>query len=216
MCNLIQKTTDLAIHILSAYVREDSVVIDATCGGGHDTLRLAQMNPRRLIAFDLQEEAAKATRARLTEAGYGKALADGRIQVVCTGHEHMADFFMQGSGADGRDRDGIPGERNANDTCGFVQAVVFNLGYLPGGDKSITTEAGTTIAAVERALKLLAPDGVICLTVYSGHPQGKKEKAALLAFAEGLDPHLYHTAYIQMTNQKKDPPEILLITKKAR
>ena len=196
MCNLIQKTTDLAMHIVSAYVREDSVVIDATCGGGYDTLRLAQMNPRRLIAFDLQEEAAKATQARLTEAGYGKALADGRIQVVCAGHEHMAEFFPAGPG--------------------FVRAIVFNLGYLPGGDKSITTEAGTTIAAVEQALMLLAPDGVICLTMYSGHPQGKKEKAALLAFAEGLDPHLYHTAYIQMTNQKKDPPEILLITKKAR
>ena len=57
-------------------------------------------------------------------------------------------------------------------------------------------------------------DGLICVTMYCGHPEGKKEKAAVLDFAEGLDPRTWHVSYIQMLNQKKDPPEILLITRK--
>ena len=95
-----------------------------------------------------------------------------------------------------------------------VKAVIFNLGYLPGGDKAITTRAETTLQAVRSAMDLLQPDGVICITMYSGHPEGRQEKAALLEFAENLDAGRWHTAYISMPNQKNDPPEILIITRK--
>ena len=99
--------------------------------------------------------------------------------------------------------------------AGGVKAVIFNLGYLPGGDKTVTTRAETTLAAVESAMGLLCPDGLICITMYSGHPEGKREKAALLDFAAGLDAGKWHAAYVSMPNQRRDPPEILLITRKA-
>ena len=92
---------------------------------------------------------------------------------------------------------------------------MFNLGYLPGGDKLITTKAETTIKAVQDAMELIRKDGLVCITMYSGHTEGKKEKAALLEFAGQLDSAKWHCAYISMPNQKNDPPEILLITRKG-
>lgn len=202
------------MHIVGAYVKPGDVVVDATCGNGKDTLALAAMNPARLYAFDVQGNAVRETVRLLEENGYGGRLISGCkgssagasdpgavIIVEQLAHEDTGDYF--------RERlDDIPGADAP------LKAVVFNLGYLPGGDKQITTKAETTLAAVRSAMELLAHDGLICLTMYSGHPEGREEKAALLRFAEELDEKTWHCAYISMTNQHSDPPEILLITRK--
>ena len=214
MSNLIQRTTELAMHIVSGYVRPGDTVIDATCGNGHDTLRLAKMGPKTVFAFDVQPEAIDATRALLQQEGFPvnddslsackdwSVSADApagraRIVLACLGHERMAEFFPANTGPEG-----------------FASAIVFNLGYLPGGDKARTTKAETTLEAVRASLFLLKKDGLLCLTMYSGHPEGAEEKRALLAFAEGLDPKHWHVCYLSMPNQKNHPPEILWITRK--
>ena len=227
MSNLIQRTTELAMHIVSGYVRSGDTVIDATCGNGHDTLRLAQMGAETVFAFDVQPEAIDATRTLLQQEGFPVSKdwsvnddslaaskdwsvnddkrsdrADApagqvRIVLACLGHERMAEFFPANTGPEG-----------------FASAIVFNLGYLPGGDKARTTKAETTLEAVRASLCFLKKDGLLSLTMYSGHPEGAEEKRALLAFAEGLDSKCWHVGYIRMLNQKNDPPEILLISRK--
>lgn len=192
MENIIRQTTEFAMHIVRAYVEPGDTVVDATCGNGHDTLALAEMGPARLYAFDVQEAAVRATTERLEANGYRKSITEGRIIVRQMAHEEMVNCIE-----------------------GPVKTVVFNLGYLPGGDKDLTTKAKTTLAAVQSAMDLLLPNGLICITMYSGHAEGKREKEALLEFAEGLDAGKWHTAYISMPNQKHAPPEILLITRKG-
>ena len=196
MSNLIRHTTELALHLVRPYVTQDSIVIDATCGNGHDTLALAQMDPAKLYAFDIQQDAILAATALLEANGYGKSIAEGRFIIRQLPHEKMADAFTE--------TDAAP-----------IRVVLFNLGYLPGGDKEITTKATSTLQAVQAAMELLEIDGVICITMYSGHEAGKAEKAALLDFAEALDTKKWHAVYISMPNQKHDPPEILLITRKV-
>ena len=197
MENIIRQTTELAMHIVRAYVGPGDVVVDATCGNGKDTLALAEMNPAKLYAFDVQEDAVRKTIRLLEENGCKGSLADGRIIVRQLAHENLREFFY-----------------NLDEGSCPVKVVVFNLGYLPGGDKAITTKAQTTLAAVQGAMELLSTDGLVCITMYSGHPEGKAEKDAMLEFAEGLDSVKWHVAYISMPNQKNDPPEILLITRK--
>ncbi len=239
--NLIQKTTEFALHIVEAYVHPGDTVIDATCGNGFDTLRLAEMlrvdakagdaadakagDPKmisgRLYAFDIQPEAVEATRELLRREGYGAGLPDGaasgqadgadhpgriggdsskaapgRITVACLGHQQMLSCF-----------EGLESMPEAS-------AIVFNLGYLPGGDKQITTTTETTLDAVRDSLRLLKVNGLLCITMYDGHPEGAEEKRALLHFAEELDSKLWHVSYISMLNQRNAPPEILLITRK--
>lgn len=192
--NLIQRTTEFALYIARAYAKPGDTLIDATCGGGHDTLALAGMQPGKLYAFDIQPEAIDRTRRLLEESGYAEALADGTITLCCAGHEQMGAYL-----------------RGQIDVASLI---LFNLGYLPGGDKTVTTRTDTTLAAVQGALPLLKKNGLICITMYSGHAEGAKEKRALLAFAEGLDSKHWHVSYISMPNQEHDPPEILLISRK--
>lgn len=161
--NLIKNITEFALYLVQSYVSEGDVVVDATCGNGYDTVRLAQLSPAKLYAFDVQQEAIDATRTRLCEAGFAEKLQDGTIQLICDSHEHLTDHVKT-----------------------FFHAAVFNLGYLPGADKSRTTKAGSTLRAVRSCLSRLEPDGLVCITMYSGHPEGRQEKEHLLAFAENL------------------------------
>ena len=193
MSNLIKNITEFALYLVQGYVSEGDVVVDATCGNGYDTLRLAQLSPAKLYAFDIQQEAVDATRKRLREAGFAEKLKDGAIEVICDSHEHLTDHVKT-----------------------FIQAAVFNLGYLPGADKGCTTSASSTMRAVRSCLSRLEPDGLVCITMYSGHPAGRQEKEHLLAFAENLDKRQWHCAYINLINQPAAPPEILLITRKKR
>lgn len=124
-----------------------------------------------------------------------------RIILTCLGHEHLGAFF--GEQCD-------PGESVRE----LAAAILFNLGYLPGGDKALTTRADTTLTAVQAALQLLDENGLLCITMYDGHPAGAEEKRALLDFAAALDPRRFHVGYLNMLNQPNQPPEILLITRK--
>ena len=92
--------------------------------------------------------------------------------------------------------------------------IVFNLGYLPGGDKEITTRTESTLCALQAALELLRVDGLLCVTVYWGHPSGREEREAVLRWAKNLDKGIYHCVHTDMLNQPNCPPEIVLITKK--
>ena len=191
MRNILRNTTHLAMHIVKEYITADSVVVDATCGNGYDTLALARCHPAVLYAFDIQEKAVEATKQRLSANGFDAELKSGRIRVICDNHDAAGQYL----------------------TCG-IDAAVFNLGYLPGSDKSITTTSSCTVNAVRECLKLLNRNGIISITMYSGHAEGSLEKNAVLDFAAGLDSSEYHVVFTQMLNQPSDPPETLFITRK--
>lgn len=191
MSNIIQTTTDFAMFIVSGYISPGDVLVDATCGNGHDTLRLLQHRPSALYAFDIQQQAIDSTRDFLAANGFRSRLEDGTVKLICDSHEKMDEYIDSP-----------------------VKAVVFNLGYLPGGSRDTVTERASTVAAVRKALDLLQKDGLLCITMYSGHSRGPEEKEALLSMARELDSRTYHAAYVNIANQRNDPPEILLITKK--
>ena len=134
MSNLIKNITEFALYLVQGYVSEGDVVVDATCGNGYDTLRLAQLSPAKLYAFDIQQEAVDATKKRLREAGFAEKLEDGAIEVICDSHEHLTDHVKT-----------------------FIQAAVFNLGYLPGADKGCTTSASSPPASTPSAA---SPSGI--------------------------------------------------------
>ncbi len=192
--NLLTKTAKTAMYLTSAYIEPGDFVIDATCGNGNDTLALAKKagSSGRVLAIDLQEQAVAASKARLLEAGIDNTA------FVCGNFIHMAEYA----------KTCFPEKR--------PKAIVFNLGYLPGGDKSLTTKGEETCRAVETALDLIEPGGIVTLVLYPGHAAGREEREALLQMAEKLPPTVYHTMYASLPNQKNSPPEILWITKKIR
>ena len=137
MSNIIQTTTELAIHMVSGYAKKGGVFADATCGNGHDTLRLAKMGPSKLYAFDIQPDAIENTRRLLISEGFGPQLKDGTIELIRDSHENMRDHIGKSA-----------------HTAAPVDVIIFNLGYLPGGDKHITTGESSTRKAAEASLTL--------------------------------------------------------------
>lgn len=47
----------------------------------------------------------------------------------------------------------------------------YNLGWLPGGDKSITTELEDTLESIEAARRLVKSGGMISVMLYRGHAE---------------------------------------------
>lgn len=99
---------------------------------------------------------------------------------------------------------------------GRVAAAIFNLGYLPGGDKSVTTHGASTIKAIEQLLAMMKEDGLIVLVVYHGHREGKAEKEDVLAYCRNIDQQTARVLSYGYLNQQNDPPFIIAIEKKAQ
>lgn len=179
------RATELAHTLIHQTLAPGGRAIDATVGNGHDTLFLAQQvgADGRVFGFDIQEKALASTEKRL-EGLPGVTLHHA-------GHERMADYLPE-------------------DVKGRIAAVMFNLGYLPGDDHSITTRSETTIAALDQALRLLAIKGLITLVLYTGHPGGAEETADVLAFAKEL-PADFTASHFARLNSSGAAPELLAI-----
>ena len=167
------------------------VVIDATVGNGHDTAVLASIvGPSgRVYGFDVQEEAIESTQTRLEEESSLDV-----VELVRVGHEEMDAH--------------LPSE-----VRGAVAAVTFNLGYLPGSASSITTDPETTIPALESAIRVLRPGGVVTVVAYSGHAGGAEEAAAVDAWAADLPQDRFDALSYRFVNQRNDPPRLVAIEK---
>lgn len=168
------------------FLNPGDTAVDATCGNGHDTLLLAELvgDNGTVWAFDVQDTAISMTTKRLNEAG----LAD-RVKLIHGGHEHMAEHVT-----------------------GDISAVVFNLGFLPGGNRSIITRPETTLEAFEQALKLLRPGGIVAVTVYPGH-DGGGEQRTMDNRAARLDQRTFHSWRMGQLNVPANAPYFILVQK---
>jgi predicted methyltransferase len=166
-------------------------VLDATAGNGHDTLFLARLvgNTGRVWAFDVQATAVLETRRRLSEACVLHAV------VIHAGHETM--------------REHVPVEFH-----GRLRGIMFNLGYLPGSDKSVITRTETTLSALTAAIDVLAPGGLLTVAVYPGHEGGANEQRAIMEWATALSSSSYEVQLIRAINRNASPPECWAVWKR--
>ena len=163
-------------------------VIDATMGNGYDTMWLCELvgESGKVYAFDVQQEAVERTAQKLTTENL-----ISRASLFCLGHEHMAEVVKEP-----------------------VDAVLFNLGWLPGAEHGVTTQTTTTLRAAEAALQLLKEEAVMTVCIYPGHEEGTREKHALLEWSAQLDDKRYDAMLKTYINQPNDPPLMLAIRKK--
>ena len=94
-----------------------------------------------------------------------------------------------------------------------LDLAIYNLGYLPGGNKEITTQYQSTIKSLEKTLSLLNKEGIVILTIYPGHPAGKVESEELEKFLAKIDPKKYAVMKLSYQNRPKNPPYIIVIQK---
>jgi len=169
-------------------IKEPLLCIDATAGTGKDTVFLAKLvgEKGRVISMDIQEMAIEQTKKRLLK----ERLSD-RAEVVLDSHAHMDKYAQKDS----------------------VSLIMFNLGYLPGGDHSLSTKADTTIEALEKGLNLLHEGGMISLLIYSGGDSGFEEKKQVLAWLRELPYDKYTVLVEAFYNKPNSPPLPVYILK---
>ena len=92
-----------------------------------------------------------------------------------------------------------------------ADAIVFNFGYLPGGDHALSTRAETSLEGVRQGLDILKPGGVMSLCIYSGGDTGYEEKNALMAYLKELDPARWLVIACSYYNRKNDPPQPVFV-----
>ncbi len=174
-------TLSLVHDVLTRYIKPGYTIIDATAGNGKDTLFLCGLAGKegKVTAFDIQEQAVENTKARLAEHGWSD-----NTEVILDSHANMEQYAEAES----------------------VDCIVFNLGWLPGGDHSIFTHADSTIQAVEAGLRLLKKGGLMCVSMYYGGASGYEERDALMEYWKTIDSNQYTVLVTQFANRAGDPP----------
>ena len=180
--------TQWSAHFIEEQVKPGDFCIDATMGNGNDTLLLSRLcgESGQVLAFDIQEQALNHTRERLQ-----KAAAPENYTLLLKSHSHMSQYARPET----------------------VSCIVFNLGYLPGGDHSKATRSNTSITAMEQGLFLLKKGGLLTLCIYSGGDSGFQERDDVLTWLKQLDPHKYLVIRSDYYNRPNNPPIPVLIIK---
>lgn len=177
---------DLVHNFITSRVCEGDICIDATAGRGYDTAFLCRLvgERGRVIAFDIQQQAIDSTRSLLEKNGLS-------AEVHLDSHVNMADYVENES----------------------VSCIVFNLGYLPGGDHSIFTHAESSIAAISSGLELMKKGGIMCISIYHGGATGYEERNMLLEWLKSLDNQRFQVLVTYFHNWFNDPPIPVFIIK---
>lgn len=162
-------------------VTSNDYVVDMTVGNGNDTLFLANIS-KKVFGFDIQDIAIKNTTKLLEENNVDNYelfnISHDKIDIVLNKYKNN------------------------------IKLILFNLGYLPCGDKFITTNHETTLNAIKSSLDMLKNDGLI-LVVFYPHPEGKLEAKVVLDYLNNYN--LNYTIYKNTPNE--DAPYLVVISK---
>lgn len=185
------RITDRVHEYIKLVLNKGDLVIDCTMGNGFDTKFLYDCvgNEGIVIAFDIQKEAIIATN-----------LLIGNKENV---------FLVHGSHEFFDEKLSIVTENSRK-----PKAILFNLGYLPGGIKNITTNSKSTIKAIQKSLELLDKEGLLSIVTYPGHPEGFDEDIQISCLLEQLSAFQFEVILTTQFNKSNKAPKHYLVYKK--
>ncbi|MBE6557159.1 MAG: hypothetical protein E7664_05395 [Ruminococcaceae bacterium] len=178
---------DLQKHFILTHLHEGDIAVDFTMGNGHDTEFLSKtVGPYgHVFAFDIQEQALASTSERLMRSD-----CPDNCTLILDSHHNVKKYVD------------VP-----------IKAGMFNLGYLPGSDKSITTMRSTTLPAIEAAISLMAPDAIILIAVYPGHAEGEAEGKLVCEYLSSLSRYKVCCTRVNILNSPTSPFFIIVENK---
>ena len=175
---------------ISAKLHAGGMAVDATIGNGHDTRFLLQcVAPTgHVYGFDIQVSALQSAKAKIVEPALLKCLT-----LFHASHASMVELIPE--------------------RCrGRIDAIMFNLGYLPGSDKTVKTQTNSTLAALNGAGELLAKGGIMTVVAYPGHPEGIQETADVTAWCAALDKQRFDVVSLE-AGIRQTAPNLFIINK---
>jgi ubiquinone/menaquinone biosynthesis C-methylase UbiE len=185
--SLVTEAHNAVIKVL----RLGDIAIDATCGNGHDTLFLAKQvgTTGKVYGFDIQQSALDLTTLKLKEQQQFY-----QVELIYAGHENIKQHVL-------------------TQHQSSITAIMFNLGYLPGSDKSIITQAETTVAALKASCRLLKPSGLITIIAYPRHQGGLQELESLQDWTSELDKAVFQNQILVIDENDLSKPRLFTVKK---
>ncbi|MBI3901130.1 MAG: class I SAM-dependent methyltransferase [Chlamydiia bacterium] len=173
--------------IWKQFLTPNDVVIDATCGNGHDTLYLAKLFLKKLYAIDIQKNAIEKTQLLLNTHLSKEEKAS--VELIQMSHEDLDQICLNG----------------------FLKLIVYNLGYLPGSDKIVKTNKTSTLTSLQKGISLLETGGALSITCYPNHAEGEEEEIAILEWAKDLPSSCWEVRHHRWINRPSRSPSVLWI-----
>lgn len=176
----IINTLKISNDIMDKHVKMGDIVLDCTVGNGNDTLRLAKLvgDEGKVYGFDIQDKALKITSQLLACEKLNNS-----VELIRDSHENI-DLYIKEK----------------------LDFIIYNLGYLPKGDKNIKTKSSSTLISLKKSLDLLNKNGIILITSYIGHEGGRDEKESIESLLSELNQKNYNVIKYKFLNQKNYPP----------
>lgn len=168
--------------VWSEVVQGNGIAIDATCGNGHDSEKLARLlklheppldkqndvDQKQLFCIDIQEEATSRTSRRLQSVIHESKW--NKVQFTTGSHETFPSEILPNS----------------------VSLICYNLGYLPNSPRNsgdfVLSGAQTTEKSIIAAIPLLKENGLLSVTTYPKNIGGDIEQKVVQNTLSRLSP----------------------------
>ena len=181
---IFKNTSEIIMYYLNFFSNIDIIGIDMTVGNGHDIYNIAKIvgSNSILYGFDINPIAIENTNKKL------KKIDNIEINIIEDSHDNILKFVNE-----------------------EIDLVIYNLGYLPLGDKSITTNFATVIKSINIVMGKLKTNGIILITFYPGHKNGMLESVYIEQFLSRINQKNFNILRYNFINQINDPPYVIVI-----
>jgi hypothetical protein len=185
-----ERLTAAAASWIEVALFDGALAIDATVGNGYDALFLAhRVGPKgKVLGFDVQKAALAGARELLKFVG-----SIDRVSLIHDSHSRLAEYLPPGAA---------------------IEGAMFNLGYLPRGNRQIITRPETTVLALRTVLEHLAERGRVTLLVYRGHEGGIPEYQNVREFLEQLPDDQWFVEELASASDSSVAPRLFRIQKR--
>ncbi len=182
--NLYNNTTDIICYFINKFKNKKITAVDMTVGNGNDIFNICSIigKESHIYGFDILEEAINKSTEKL------KIHKNMNINLILDSHENIDNYIEDD-----------------------LDLAIYNLGYLPKGNKNITTDYNTVINSLNKVFKILNKNGIILITFYPGHKSGKLESIEIEKYLKTKDQKKYRILKFDFINQVNNPPYVIVI-----
>lgn len=183
----LDNTNHFIDYILKTFLKDKKILVDMTCGNGHDSLRVLQNAPnyKKLYLYDVQIKAIENTKSLLDSYAYKNCI------YLNKSHDDLSDIHED------------------------IDFAIYNLGYLPGADKKLVTNSKSTIKSIELLLEKLSFGAIVVITTYPGHEEGNVEDIKIYDYLNSLDQKIFNVIKLEFINQKNKPCKTYILEKRS-
>ena len=174
---------DIVQWIMRKTIKENSICVDMTLGNGNDLVYIMNLAMNGKV-YGFDIQRVAIQRTK------EKIKPSHRIQLINDSHENI-DLYIHEN----------------------IDFGVYNLGYLPSGNRNITTSVHSTMFSLKVLLNKLNHDGNIVISTYPRHREGYCEDIEIKKYLTTLNQHEFDVLHFDYLNRRNSPPKVYWITK---